>query len=114
VSNGEPQPFPGGEITKALYVRGDAPSATPRDARVIIRAQLEDTAVGNPGGAGAPKKAKVEVSADGESWTTALLLDKGSASESFTHIRPVRFIRVTSTAPANETEVLIVRNLVVE
>jgi len=32
----------GGEITQAPYVRGDAPSSSPRDARVIVRAQLED------------------------------------------------------------------------
>ena len=70
--------------------------------------------LGNTSGMGAPRKAKVEVSAEGKSWTTVLRLDKGSASESFTLTRPARFIRITSTAPANATEVLIVRNLVVE
>ena len=40
-NNGDPKPF-GGEITEAFYVLGSAPSATPGDARVIVRAQLED------------------------------------------------------------------------
>ena len=69
---------------------------------------------GNSSGAGAPKKAKVEVSAEGKAWTTALWLDKGKSVESFTQTRPVRFVRVTSTAPAAAPETLIVRNLVVE
>lgn len=70
--------------------------------------------LGNSSGAGAPKQAKVEVSADGKSWTMVLRLDKGNASESFTPTRPVRFVRITSTAPVNAAEVLIVRNLGVE
>ena len=70
--------------------------------------------LGRPDGSGAPAKARVNVSEDGELWYTVLPLDKGGSFEVFRPRRPVRAVRVVSTAPDNAAEILIVRELAVE
>jgi len=70
--------------------------------------------LGRPDGSGAPTKARVNVSEDGEAWMTVLPLDRGKDFVVFTRSRPVRFVRILSAAPDNAREVLIVRNLTVE
>ena len=70
--------------------------------------------LGRPDGTGAPTKARVNVSEDGESWMTVLPLNRGRDFEVFTRSRPVRFVRIVSTAPENAPEILIVRDMVVE
>ena len=69
--------------------------------------------LGKPDGSGAPAKAHVSVSEDGMAWLTVLSL-RGKVSGGFTPNRPVRFLRIVSTAPEDAPEVLIVRNVVVE
>ena len=70
--------------------------------------------LGNPDGSGAPTKARVNISEDGESWMTVLPLNRGRDFEAFRPARPVRFVRIISTAPDKAPEALIVRELVVE
>jgi len=70
--------------------------------------------LGRPDGSGAPTKARVNVSEDGEAWMTILALDRGKDFVVFTRSRPMRFVRILSTAPDNAREVLVVRNLTVE
>ena len=69
---------------------------------------------GNPDGSGAPTKARVNISEGAEFWTTVLPLNRGRDFEAFRPTRPVRFVRIISTAPDNAPEELIVRELVVE
>lgn len=70
--------------------------------------------LGNLDGSRAPTKARVNVSDDGESWITVHSLSKGRDFEVFMLKRPVRYVRILSTAPTNAPETLIVRELVLE